>query len=114
MARAGVHFAAWASDTGAPERARAAAMAAAYATEAAVRVTGDNIQVHGGVGFTWANDAHFLFNRAKQNEVLIGGRASQWHRVAVRTRRGLTERSGRSDADPVDGPAERGGTWRQT
>ncbi len=82
MGRAGVHFAAWAADTGAPERARAAAMAAAYTSEAAVRVTGDNIQVHGGVGFTWANDAHFLFKRAKQNEVLMGGSSYEWHRLA--------------------------------
>jgi alkylation response protein AidB-like acyl-CoA dehydrogenase len=82
LARAGVHFAAWASDTEAPERARAAAMASAYASEAAVKVTGDNIQVHGGVGFTWANDAHFLFKRAKQNEVLVGGTGHQWGRLA--------------------------------
>ena len=82
LARAGVHFAAWASDTGAPERSRAAAMAAAYSAEAAVRVTGDNIQVHGGMGFTWANDAHFLFKRAKQNEVLMGGTGHQWQQVA--------------------------------
>ena len=40
-----------------------------------MRVTGDDIQLHGGVGFTWANDAHFLFKRVKQNEVLFGGRA---------------------------------------
>ncbi len=83
MARAGVHFAAWASDTGAPERSRAAAMAAAYAADAAIRLTGDNIQVHGGVGFTWADDAHFLFTRAKQNQVLMGGSGHQWHQVAT-------------------------------
>ena len=82
MARAGVHFAAWATDSDAPERSRAAAMAGAYAAEAAVRVTGDDIQIHGGVGFTWANDAHFLFKRAKQNEVLMGGSGHQWHRLA--------------------------------
>ena len=73
MARAGFQFAAWASDTEAPERAQAAAMAAGYAAEAGVRVTGDDIQLHGGVGFTWANDAHFLFKRVKQNEILFGG-----------------------------------------
>jgi alkylation response protein AidB-like acyl-CoA dehydrogenase len=82
MARAGVHFAAWASDTDSPERGRASAMASAYASEAAVRVTGDNIQVHGGVGFTWSNDAHFLFKRAKQNEVLAGGTGHQWSRLS--------------------------------
>jgi alkylation response protein AidB-like acyl-CoA dehydrogenase len=82
MARAGFQFAAWASDTESPEREQAAAMATAYAGEAGVRVTGDDIQLHGGVGFTWANDAHFLFKRVKQNEVLAGGSAAQWHRLA--------------------------------
>ena len=82
MARAGVQFAAWASDTDAPERGQAAAMAASYAAEAGVRVTGDDIQLHGGVGFTWANDAHFLFKRVKQNEVLFGGVSQERHRLA--------------------------------
>jgi alkylation response protein AidB-like acyl-CoA dehydrogenase len=82
MARAGVQFAAWASDTEAPERAQATAMAASYAAEAGVRVTGEDIQMHGGVGFTWANDAHFLFKRVKQNEVLSGGAAPQLQRLA--------------------------------
>jgi len=83
MARAGFQFAAWASDTEAPERAQAAAMASSYAADAGVRVTGDDIQLHGGVGFTWANDAHFLFKRVKQNEVLSGGAGAQRHRLAA-------------------------------
>ena len=82
MARAGFQFAAWASDTEATEREQAAAMAASYAAEAGVRVTGEDIQMHGGVGFTWANDAHFLFKRVKQNEVLSGGTGAQLHRLA--------------------------------
>ncbi len=82
MARVGAQFAAWASDADAPERERAAAMAASYAARAAVKVTGDNIQTHGGVGFTWDNDAHFLFKRAKQNEVLLGGAGHERHRLA--------------------------------
>ena len=82
MARAGFQFAAWASDTESPERGQAAAMAAGYAAEAGVRVTGDDIQLHGGVGFTWANDAHLLFKRVKQNEVLFGGAGAQRHRLA--------------------------------
>ena len=57
-------------------------MAASYAAEAGVRVTGDDIQLHGGVGFTWANVAHFLFKRVKQNEVLFGGGAQERHRLA--------------------------------
>jgi hypothetical protein len=34
------------------------------------------------VGFTWANDAHFLFKRVKQNEVLFGGIAQERRRLA--------------------------------
>jgi len=82
MARAGFQFAAWASDTDSPERAQAAAMAIGYAADAGVRVTGEDIQMHGGVGFTWSNDAHFLFKRVKQNEVLSGGAAAQRQRLA--------------------------------
>ncbi len=82
MARVGVEFAAWASDAEDPQRERAAAMAAGYTSEAAVRVTGDDIQLHGGVGFTWANDSHFLFKRAKQNDILSGGHASHRARLA--------------------------------
>jgi alkylation response protein AidB-like acyl-CoA dehydrogenase len=83
MARVGVHYAAWSSDGDEPDRVRAAAMASAYAAEAAVKVTGDDIQLHGGVGFTWANDAHFLFKRAKQNETLMGGSGHQWQRLGA-------------------------------
>lgn len=82
MARVGAQFAAWTSDAEAPERERATAMAAWYAAEAAVKLTGDNIQTHGGVGFTWANDAHFLYKRAKQDEVLLGGAGPERHRLA--------------------------------
>jgi alkylation response protein AidB-like acyl-CoA dehydrogenase len=82
MARVAVQFAAWASDAEDPRRERAAAMAAGYTSEAAVKVTGDDIQLHGGVGFTWANDAHFLFKRAKQSDVWLGGHAGQRKRLA--------------------------------
>ncbi len=82
MARVAVQFAAWAADAEDPQRERAAAMAAGYTAEAAIKVTGEAIQLHGGVGFTWANDAHFLFKRAKQNDVLMGGHATQRKRLA--------------------------------
>jgi alkylation response protein AidB-like acyl-CoA dehydrogenase len=82
MSRVGAQYAAWASDADDPAREKAAAMAASYAAEAAVRATGDNIQTHGGVGFTWANDAHFLYKRAKQNEILLGGAGFERQRLA--------------------------------
>ena len=72
LARVGTHYAAWASDADDPVRAEAAAMAKGYAPEAAVFVTGECIQVHGGVGFTWDCDAHLHYRRAKQNDLLLG------------------------------------------
>jgi alkylation response protein AidB-like acyl-CoA dehydrogenase len=83
MARVAVQFAAWASDADDDRRQRAAAMAAGYTTEAAIKVTAEDIQLHGGVGFTWASDAHFLFKRAKQNDVLLGGHATHRKRLAA-------------------------------
>ena len=82
MSRVGAQYAAWASDAEDPGRERAAAMAASYAAETAVHATGDNIQTHGGVGFTWANDAHFLYKRAKQDEILLGGAGFERQRLA--------------------------------
>ena len=81
LGRVGVHYAAWASDTGDADAARAASIAKAQMGEAAVMVTGENIQVHGAVGFTWDSRAGVLYQRAKQNDVLGGGRS--WHRRRV-------------------------------
>ncbi len=81
LGRVGVHYAAWASDVDAPDRARAAAIAKAQMGEAAVMVTAENIQVHGAVGFTWDSRAGVLYQRAKQNDVLGGSQS--WHRSRV-------------------------------
>ena len=45
-------------------------------------ITGENIQVHGGVGFTWDVDAHLLFRRVKANDVLFGRQGWQRERLA--------------------------------
>jgi alkylation response protein AidB-like acyl-CoA dehydrogenase len=82
LARVGVHYAAWASDAEAPDRESAAAMAKAYAAEAANYVTAECIQVHGGVGYTWDCDAHVLLRRAKVNDLLLGYQGWQRERVA--------------------------------
>ncbi|MGZ4704515.1 MAG: acyl-CoA dehydrogenase family protein [Acidimicrobiales bacterium] len=81
MARVGVHFAAWSVDVDDEQRRRSVAIAKAAAGEAAVAVTGENIQVHGAVGFTWDADPHLLFKRAKQNDVLGG--TQSWHRRRI-------------------------------
>ena len=81
LARVGTHWAAWCADVDDPARERAAAEAKSFVPEAINFVTGEDIQIHGGVGFTWECDAHFLFKRAKQNDVLLGYQG--WHRARV-------------------------------
>ena len=81
LGRVGVHYAAWASDVGDPDMSRAVSIAKSQMGEAAVMVTGENIQVHGAVGFTWESRAGVLYQRAKQNDVLGGSQS--WHRSRV-------------------------------
>jgi alkylation response protein AidB-like acyl-CoA dehydrogenase len=82
LARVGTHWAAWCSQVDDPLRQQAAAACKAFVAEAAVMVTGENIQVHGGVGFTWDLDCHLLFRRVKANDVLFGNQAWNRHRLA--------------------------------
>jgi alkylation response protein AidB-like acyl-CoA dehydrogenase len=82
-AKSVVYYAAWAVDTDAPEADRAASMAKAYCSDMYTRVTGDGIQVHGGVGFTWDHNMHIYFKRAKSSEILLGDAA--WHRERTAT-----------------------------
>jgi alkylation response protein AidB-like acyl-CoA dehydrogenase len=82
LARVGTHYAAWASDVDDPVREEAAAMAKAYAAEAAVFVSGESIQIHGGVGFTWDCDAHLHYRRAKQSDLMLGYQGWQRRRLA--------------------------------
>jgi alkylation response protein AidB-like acyl-CoA dehydrogenase len=82
LARVGTHWAAWTSDVEDPRRAEAAAMAKSYVPEAAIRLTGESIQIHGGVGFTWDCDAHVHYRKAKQNDLLLGYHGIHRARVA--------------------------------
>ena len=82
IARVAVHYAAWASDVEAPDREIAAAMAKAQAASAANYVTAECIQIHGGVGYTWENDAHVFLRRAKVDDLLMGAQGWQRERVA--------------------------------
>jgi alkylation response protein AidB-like acyl-CoA dehydrogenase len=82
LARVGTHYAAWASDVDATDREQAAAMAKSYAAEAAVFVSGECIQIHGGVGFTWDCEAHLHYRKAKQADLLLGYQGWQRARLA--------------------------------
>ena len=90
-ARAAVYYAAWAADAQPEDLAMAAAMAKAAASDAGRSVTAAAIQLHGGIGFTWEADVHWLFKRAQIDAALLGGSAAHRGRIAagLRARRAV-------------------------
>jgi alkylation response protein AidB-like acyl-CoA dehydrogenase len=80
-ARSTALYAAWAADA-APERlSEAAALAAAAAADGGRSVTASAIQAHGGIGFTWEADVHWLYKRAQLDAALLGG--ARRHRATL-------------------------------
>jgi alkylation response protein AidB-like acyl-CoA dehydrogenase len=78
-----------ASDPGpAEDLFEAAALAGAYCSAAFFAVAAENIQIHGGIGFTWEHDAHLYFRRAKASEVMFGTPGE--HRAYLARRLGLS------------------------
>jgi len=78
------YYAAWALDAAAEDQELAASVAKAYVGDAARKVCGESIQVHGGIGFTWEYDLHLYFKRAKALEPMYGD--GDYHReLIVRT-----------------------------
>lgn len=63
----------------------AAALAAAYCAEAYTYAAKENIQIHGGIGYTWEHDAHLHLRRAKSSEQLFGAPAAHRARLAALT-----------------------------
>ena len=73
LAGASAREAARLADEGAPEFPVAAATAHICCSQAYLFAATENIQVHGGIGFTWEHPAHLYFRRAKSSELLFGG-----------------------------------------
>jgi alkylation response protein AidB-like acyl-CoA dehydrogenase len=63
------------------EIAIAAPLAGSVASEAYVWIAGENIQVHGGIGFTWEHDSHIYLKRAKASSLLFGSPHHQRDRL---------------------------------
>jgi len=76
--RAAAHYAALALNDGLPDADEAVATAGAYVDDTFAGLSGEALQIHGGIGFTWEHDAHLFVRRAKVNQVLYGDGA--WHR----------------------------------
>lgn len=70
-------------DAGAREARTAVAVAKSICSEAAMRATGDAIQVLGGIGFTWEHPAHTWFTRAKSSALIFGDPSTHREHVAA-------------------------------
>jgi hypothetical protein len=77
LARSNCYYAAWALLTNAPELAAAAASARVAASEAYHFASKENVQIHGGMGFTWEADCQFHYRRSRLLGLNLGG-APAW------------------------------------
>jgi len=81
-ARSATLYAAWTADADAEALPLAAAMAKAAASDGARATTASAIQLHGGIGFTWEADVHWLYKRAQLDAAYLGPGASHRARIA--------------------------------
>jgi alkylation response protein AidB-like acyl-CoA dehydrogenase len=80
--RSAVYYAAWALQERAPDAAAAVSIAKLYTSDASRTVGNRGIQVHGGMGFTWENDLHLYYRRAKASETALGDASFHRERLA--------------------------------
>jgi alkylation response protein AidB-like acyl-CoA dehydrogenase len=81
-ARSATYFAAWAADAEPERLPEAASLAKAAASDGGRDVTAAAIQAHGGIGFTWEADVHWLYKRAQVDAALLGGSGPHRARLA--------------------------------
>ena len=81
--RAATYAAAMLADAGSADASRSASVAKAFASESLLKISGEALQVHGGIGFTWEHDLHLLLRRAKADAVLHGDAATHHERVCA-------------------------------
>lgn len=82
LAESNCYYAAWALDTNSDDLELAAATARVSATQAFQLCSRDNIQVHGGMGFTWEFDCHLYYRRSNYLSLALGG-LSTWEEKLV-------------------------------
>ena len=85
--KSAAYYAAWAAAEDNEELPVAASLAKAYCSDAYFHAAAENIQIHGGIGFTWEHDAHLYFKRAKSSEILLGD--ATYHRELLAQRIGI-------------------------
>lgn len=87
LAKSAAYCAAQAAAEDDPELPAVASLAKAAASEAYMQTAVHTIQIHGGIGFTWDNDTHLWFKRAKSSEVFLGG--PEYHRELMMQAQGV-------------------------
>jgi len=87
LAKSAAYYAAQAAAVGDSEWPALASLAKAAASETYLHTAAECIQIHGGIGFTWDNDTHLWFKRAKSSEVFLG--QPSYHRELLMQRWGV-------------------------
>ena len=85
--KSAAYYAGWAAAEDNDELPVVASLAKAYCSDAYFHAAAENIQIHGGIGFTWEHDAHLYFKRAKSSEILLGD--ATYHRELLAQRIGI-------------------------
>lgn len=80
--RSASYYAAYALQESTADAQAAVSVAKAYTSDAGREVGNRGIQVHGGMGFTWENDVHLYYRRAKANEIALGDATYHRERIA--------------------------------
>ncbi|MCX6524967.1 MAG: acyl-CoA/acyl-ACP dehydrogenase [Actinobacteria bacterium] len=86
-AKSAAYYAGWCASELNEELPSVASLAKAYCSEAYFHAAAENIQIHGGIGFTWEHPAHLYFKRAKSSELLFGD--PTYHRELLAQRIGI-------------------------
>ena len=86
-AKSAAYYAGWCAAEMNDELPSTASLAKAYCSEAYFHSAAENIQIHGGIGFTWEHPAHLYFKRAKSSELLFGD--PTYHRELLAQRIGI-------------------------
>ncbi|MHB1968825.1 MAG: acyl-CoA dehydrogenase family protein [Acidimicrobiales bacterium] len=86
-AKSAAYYAAWAAQERNDELPLAASLAKSFCSEAYFHCAAENIQIHGGIGFTWEHPAHLYFKRAKSSELFLGD--PSYHRELLAQRLGI-------------------------
>ncbi|HZO82143.1 MAG TPA: acyl-CoA dehydrogenase family protein [Candidatus Binataceae bacterium] len=87
LGKSAAYYAAQAAALDDPEWPALASLAKAAASETYLHTAAECIQIHGGIGFTWDNDTHLWFKRAKSSEVFLG--QPSYHRELLMRRWGV-------------------------